>query len=268
MRTPKLTPRLRDERGFTLIELLVAMLSTTVIMIAMIGLLVFTTNQASRITERVQADRIGRLAMTRITDELHSSCTGFNTDAIQGPSSTVTSPLEPTGALNLWFISAYGSPTSEKAVESTVYEHDIRWESKGTNSSGEKLGNLWDYRFESKSGSGPSSASGKWEFPELKEASAKPILLAKNVTPMSVSGTSTIFQYYTLSHETGAYKLLTENISTAATANTIAKVTISFKQAPEGGETKLGRAVPFNDAVVLRLNPTETGTATKDEPCS
>jgi Tfp pilus assembly protein PilW len=268
MRTSAPIPQLRDENGFTLIEMLVAMLSATIIMIAMIGLLVFTTNQASRISERVQADRIGRTAMTRITDELHSSCTGFGTDAIQGPSSTPTAPLEATGALNLWFISAYGSPSSKEAVQTTVYEHDIRWESTGTSSGGEKLGTLWDDRFESKSGTGPGTSAGKWEFPALEKTKAKATILAKNVIPMSVSGTSTIFQYYTLSSETGAYKLLTEKISAEATANTITKVTISFKQAPEGGETKLGRTVPFNDAVVLRLNPTETGTNAKDEPCS
>ena len=53
-----------------------------------------------------------------------------------------------------------------------------------------------------------------------------------------------------------------------AAASKVAKVAISFTQAPEGGETKLGRAVAFNNAVVLRLNPTETGAGAKDETCT
>jgi Tfp pilus assembly protein PilV len=268
MTTSRTTSQLRAEHGFTLIELLVAMISTTIIMLAIVGLLIFTTNQASRITERVQANRIGRLAMTRITDELHSSCTGFGTDAIQGPSPE--SPLASTGPLNLWFISAYGSGSGKEAVEKTVYEHDVNWTATKKNASGEQLGTLTDYSFESKSGSGPGTASNKWEFPTLKTANAKANVLATNVIPLTISGANTIFQYYKLSSETGKFSQITSSIPTEAAANAVAKVSIGFVQAPEGkaGESKLARAAPFSDAVVLRLNPTETGEGVKDEPCS
>jgi hypothetical protein len=269
MRRLRLPSTLRSEQGVSLMELLVAMLSGTVVMIAMIGLLVFSTTQTSRINERVEADRLGRTVMTRITDELHSSCTGFGTNAIQGPSSTPTAPLESTGPLNLWFISAYGTSTSGNAIEKTVFEHDIRWESKGTNNSSEAYGSLYDYSFESTSGSGPGSTSGKWEFPALKEANAKKTLLSAHVIPMKVSGANTIFQYYTVSSETGSFTLLTKEFSVAATSNTVAKLSINFTQGSEkNGESKLGRAVPFNDGVLLRLDPTETGETAKDEPCT
>jgi type II secretory pathway pseudopilin PulG len=265
MHKAHLTDRLRTDDGFTLIEMLVAMSSATVIMIAMVAMLIFTTNQASRITERVQADQIGRTAMTRITDDLHSSCTGFGTDAIQGPTAAVTSPLESTGPLSLWFISAYGSSSSGEAIVKPVYLHNIKWEESKT---GKKLGTLTDYRFESKSGSGPTATGGKYEFLALKESNAKKILLAKNVIPQTISGTPTIFQYYKLSGKTGAFSQITEQIPAEATANAVAKVSIGFTQAPESGETKLGRTVPFDDAVVLRLNPTETGEHVTPEPCS
>jgi type II secretory pathway pseudopilin PulG len=268
MTTPGTTPSLRAESGFTLVEMVVAMLSATIIMIAMVALLVFTTNQASRISERVQATRIGHVAMTRIIDELHSSCTGFGTDAVQGPSTEA--PLESTGPTNLWLISAYGSSTSKEAVQKTVYEHDINWTATKKNASGEQLGTLADYSFESKSGTGPGTTAGKWEFPALKTANAKKTILATNVIPLTISGTHTLFLYYKLSGETGKFTQITEKIPTEAAANGVAKVSIGFVQAPEGtaGESKLARAAPFSDSVVLRLNPTETGEGIKDEPCS
>jgi Tfp pilus assembly protein PilV len=268
MSTPRPTSPLHAESGFTLVEMLVAMLSATIIMIAMVALLIFTTSQASRISERVQATRIGHVSMTRIIDELHSSCTGFGTNAVQGPSPE--SPLESTDPTNLWFISAYGSSTSKEAVQKTVYEHDINWTATKKNGSGEQLGTLTDYSFESKSGTGPGTTSGKWEFPTLKTTNAKKTILATNVIPLTISGTHTLFQYYKLSGETGKFTEITEKIPTEAAANAVAKVSISFVQAPEGsaGESKLARAAPFSDSVVLRLNPTETGEGIKDEPCS
>lgn len=261
----RLTSALRAEHGATLLELLVAMASASIIMVAMVGLLQFTTTQASRINERVQSDRLGRFAMSRVIDELHSSCTGFGAQAIQGPSTTPSAPLETTGPTNLWYVSAYGSSTSSSAVEKTVYLHDINWTEEAKKNG---QGTLTDYYFESIAGSGPGTTSGNWEFPTLEEKKAKKRVLATKVTPVTISGTKTVFQYYTLSSSTGAFTQLTEKIPAEATASKIAKVAISFTQAPEGGQTKLGRAVAFNDAVVLRLNPTETGEGAKDETCT
>lgn len=265
--TPPITPRtISAEHGFTLIELLVSMLTVTVVMIALVGILIFSTNQQSRINDRVEADRIGRIAMTRMIDELHSSCTGFGEDALQGPSATPISPLAQTGPLNLWFISAYGSSTSKNALPETVYEHDLNWEKTETKE-GLSLGTLRDYSFASKASTGPKF-SKPWEFPELKAANAKTTVLAKNVIAPSISGAETIFQYYTVSTGTGAFSPLTSNIPHEAIENNIVKVAINFTQAPEDKNLKLARAVPYSDAVVLRLNPAETGSTVQDEPCS
>jgi len=261
----RLTSTLAAEHGTSLLEMLVAMASATIIMIAMVALLEFTTTQASRISERVQSDRLGRLAMTRVIEELHSSCVGFGSEAIQGPSATPASPLETTGPTNLWYVSAYGSATSKSAVEKTVYLHDISWVEEAKKNG---QGTLTDYSFESVAGSGPGTAAGNWEFPKLEETTAKKRVLATKVTPVTISGIKTVFQYYALSSSTGSFTQITEKIAAEASASKVAKVAISFKQAPEGGETKLGRAVSFNDAVVLRLNPTEIGEGAKDETCT
>jgi hypothetical protein len=258
--------RISAEHGFSLVEMLVAMLSATVVMIALVAVLEFSTSQQSRINDRVQADRLGRIAMTRMIDELHSSCTGFGENALQGPSSTPTSPLALTGALNLWFISAYGSATSKNALPTTVYEHDLNW-SKNASKEGVSLGTLTDYSFPSKANTGPKFAK-TWEFPELKVANAKATILSKNVVAPVISGAETVFQYYTVSTETGVFSPLTSNISHEAIENNIVKVAINFTQVPEDESVKLSRAVPYSDAVVLRLNPAETGTTVQDEPCS
>jgi Tfp pilus assembly protein PilW len=264
MRNLTLLSTLRSEQGAMLLELLVAMIIATVIMIAMVALLIFTTTQTSRVSERVETDRLGRMAMARITDELHSSCTGFGTNAIQGPGTSPVSPLESTGPLNLWFVSAYGSSTSREAVEKTVYEHDIHWTAS---KAGATTGTLTDYSFESLANTGPGTTAGQWEFPTLNEANAKKRVLATNVIPLSISGANTIFQYYELT-ESSAFAQLTSNIPAEAKANNIVKVSINFTQAPASGQTKLARAASFSDAVVLRLNPTETGEDVQNEPCS
>jgi Tfp pilus assembly protein PilW len=261
----RLTSTLRAQDGASLLELVVAMAIASIIMIAIVGLLEFTTTQASRINERVQADRLGRAAMTRIVEELHSSCTGFGSQAVQAPGTTPAAPLEPIGPTNLWYVSAYGSSTSKSAVEKTVYLHDISWAEEAKKNG---QGTLTDYSFESVAGSGPGTTTGNWTFPTLEAAKAQKRVLATKVTPVTISGTKTLFQYYSLSTSTGAFTQVTEKIPAEATASKIAKVAISFSQAPEGGQTKLARAVSFNDAVVLRLNPTETGEGAKDETCT
>jgi hypothetical protein len=246
-----------------------------VVALALFGMLEFTTKSQARLSERTQADKIGRLSMARMIDELHSSCTGFGTTSLQGPSSAPTAPLASTGPADLWFISSYGSTTSGNAVISTVYEHDLHWVSTGKTSTGESVGTLTDYAFESVKGSGPGTPAGRWEFPAFSTANAKKRVLGKeDVIPPTVSGTSTLFQYYTLSPATGKFTLLTEKISTEAAANKIAKVSITLKAAAEPtkkGNTVNGgldRVASFSDGVNLRLNPTETGASAIDEPCT
>jgi hypothetical protein len=263
---PQLAPG--SEQGTTLIELLVAVTSAIIVVLALLAILEFSTAQETRISERIQANRIGRAAMTKVIDELHSSCTGFGTTAIQAPGTAPTAPLASLGPLDLWFISAYGSPSSEKAVQTTVYEHDIHWTSTGKSNTGETLGTVTDYVFESTKGTGPGTVAGRWEFPALTVANAKARVLAKNVIPPTVAGTNTLFQYYKFS--SGEYVAITEKFPAAATANEVGKVTVSFTQAPETGNTPTRgiRTVPFNDAVVLRFNSTEVGAEAKNEPCT
>jgi len=267
---PSVPSAISSENGVTLIEVLVASFAGIVVSLALFASLEFSVKQEARITERVQASRGGRTAMQSIVDELHSSCVGFGAYAIQAPGTKPTSPLAELGPADLWFISSYGSSSSSKAVIEKVYEHDVHWASTGTSKTGETVGKLTDYSFESTKGSGPAGKSGKWEFPTLETKNAKARVLATNVIPLTLSGKSTIFQFYKFTSPTsGELTQITESIPTAATKNEIDKVSINYTATSEYGNTYKGYGMtPFSDAVVLRLSPSETGEEAVNEPCT
>lgn len=253
----RLRTSLRDERGFTLIEMLVAIIAGVIVTGAALAILEVSARQATRISDATQANRAGRGALTVILEELHSSCTGFGTTAIQTPSATPVSPLAATGPLNLWFLSAYGSPTSAEPVSKVVL-HDVNWTLTETTSGGEQLGTLRDYAFAG-SGSPPN-----WSFPTLSTANATTKILAKNVMPATPS---TMFEY--LRYDTNAANVNTYGklvavgageVGTVATNQKIAQVKVAYTQAPEKGDTRRGHTTSFSGSAVLRLTPPEAGS--------
>lgn len=265
LRLPSL-PDPRSERGFTLMETLVAMVSGVVVTGALLAILEFSLREQASITDRAQADQIGRTAMSNIVDELHSSCVGAT--PIQAPSTTPLSPLEKSNGVNLWFVSAYGASNSGEPLIEKVTEHDINWIATKKSNTGKQLGKLTDYSFSSSSG----NAREGWTWPTLSvaEAEAKHTarLLASNVIPPE---SGSLFQYYKYEANSASstYGQLVKVGSgelplTAASAETIAKVAINFTQAPENNDTRTDRTAPFSDAVVMRLSPTTSGSVS---PC-
>jgi Tfp pilus assembly protein PilW len=267
-------PHPGDEQGFTLIELLVAMLTGIVVLSALLAILEISLRQEASITDRVQADQIGRGALTAVMEELHSSCTGFETKAIQAPGETPTAPLEASGPTNLWFLSSYGGANSGEPTPTPI-EHDINWTETGLSSTSPhlKLGKLTDYAFTSTGGEPPN-----WTFPAPKIANAKARVLATNVAAPTVSEKPLLFQYYFYNYkktettygqlETAAASTPLSSLSTASNyAGNVAKVTVSFIQAPTNADTRSGRTVNFSDSMVLRLSPTSTGEGATNLPC-
>jgi prepilin-type N-terminal cleavage/methylation domain-containing protein len=248
---------LRDQRGFTLIELLVAMLAGLVVTGAALAILEVSARQATRISDAAQANRAGRSALNVILEELHSSCTGFGTTAIQAPSTTPVSPLAATGALNLWFLSAYGNPTSAEPAVSNVVLHDINWTATETSNTGLQLGTVRDYAFTG-SGSAPN-----WSFPTLSTTNAKVKTLAKSAA-LTGSALFSYYRYDTNSANVKTYGTLipvaSNEVETIATNQKVAQVKIEYLQAPEKGDTRQGHTTTFSGAAVLRLTPPEAGS--------
>jgi Tfp pilus assembly protein PilW len=65
---------IRGEEGFTLVELLVTMMTSLVIMTAIVMMLTTSLRNQDRINRRVDANQRVRPVMTHIIQELHSAC--------------------------------------------------------------------------------------------------------------------------------------------------------------------------------------------------
>jgi Tfp pilus assembly protein PilW len=266
------------EHGFTLMETLVAMVAGMLVISVLLTILEFSLSQNRRLNDRVLADQTGRAAMTRMMDELHSSCTGYGIAGISGPKETPTSPLAATGPANLWFVSAYGSATAGASQIEKVNMHDLNWTKTSTSKSGQQLGTLTDYVFASQSG---NSTSG-WTFAAPTAANATAKVLATNVIAPQVSGASTLFEYYRYESNSSSSnfgKLVSvasgelpasqsSGSSAQKAAEQIAKVEISFTQAAEAADTRSDTTANLSDSVLLRFEPSEAGAESTNSTCS
>ncbi len=230
--TNKQRPTLADEGGYSLIELLVAMISGIVVMLALVAVLVFSTRQETHLTNLAQATQLGRLAMTKIVDELHSACLAPGFAPIQ----------EESGANELRFVNSY----SEEAVisKTKVNEHRIVWN--------EKAETLTDFTY-------PASKEETWPNFKYSETATPTngVLIASHVTPMEAEGKKLpIFQYYSYNLEsnesasTGLNSLNTKPILststeklTEETAATAASVLVSFNTGSSATTTSLSNTL-------------------------
>jgi Tfp pilus assembly protein PilW len=242
------------EHGFSLIELLVAMLSATVVAGALFAVLNFSTTESSTLSDKVQADQLGRTAMTRIVDELHSACLAPKYKPIQ----------EKSTESNLRFIDAYTEQAEIKEAE----VHEIIW-SKATSQ-------LIDYHAKNNGGTSPAT----FTFPEpSKEAKPEYTVLATNLTNMVEGKEVPIFQYFkyaeeTTEGETAALSTLsTTPLSgakaglSAGEAGEAASVLISFNAAAADGKTTRNRSANFSSQVTFAFSVPNSETPINDSPC-
>lgn len=201
-------PRLCDEGGYSLIELLVAMISGIVVMLALVAVLVFSTRQETHLTNLAQATQLGRLAMTKVVDELHSACLAPGFAPIQ----------ESSGPNELRFVNSYSKEATISKTE--VNEHRIVWN--------EKEGTLVDETY-------PAVKEETWPSFEYSSKPSSKVLIASNVTQLESK--LPIFQYYSYNLESnestssGLNTLNTAPLKTPlekAVAPTAAAVLISF----------------------------------------
>jgi hypothetical protein len=103
-------------------------------------------------------------------------------------------------------------------------------------------------------------------------------VLARNVTPPLVGGVRKIFQYYKYKANPANGELETnpmtppfssgEEGETGESAREVARVTITFEQAPRDGKASLGQGLKLSDSVWLRFGPTEAPVGRTDVPCA
>jgi hypothetical protein len=95
-------------------------------------------------------------------------------------------------------------------------------------------------------------------------------VIAQNIIAPAQPATATIFQYYKFktSASSELVALKASEVPTAAAAKEVAKVSVSFVQAPEGRDTTPSSAVGVSDSILLRFNATEGGSEPENVPCA
>ncbi len=240
--------RLADEQGFTLIELLVTMVTATVVAGALFAVLNFSTTETSTLSDKVQADQLGRVAMTRIVDELHSACI-----------SPSFSPIQPNSSGSLLIFENVYSRNAAPG-QSEAEWHEIVWS--------ESAHTLTDNHVKANGGSYPN-----FTYPATRTSS----LLANNIT--QIDSKTPIFQYYSYAEETASGEALpTSSLNTTALAGTSTKlskaeaeqaasVLVSFKAAATNGKTTLNRSLDLSTQTTFSYSVPNSETPINDWPC-
>jgi Tfp pilus assembly protein PilW len=238
------------EHGFTLVETLVAMVTGLIVIGALFAILEVTLHQSARITDRAQATQMGRVTMTKIVNELHSACIAPKFAPVQ----------EKSTASTLIFRSGVG----REAVLEKGYQHEIIF----TAAAGTTPGTLMDKTYQSNGGEWPN-----FTFPGTATSTVKVgeyIYQTNSETP--------VFKYY-------KYALTTENVSgkpvntlvdlkikgaealTAAQANTVGAVQVTFTAGATDGNTALNRSVEMSNLVNFSFSVPTAETPIEAFPC-
>lgn len=253
--------RVREERGFTMVELLVSISMASVIMLALVAILEFSTRQTARITDVTEADQLGRTAMAKVVSDLDSACI----------SPSFTPILEKSNETELRFINAYSEAAVISEAKPEAYLHEIKW-SKTT-------GKLIDHIFPDTGGTWPN-----FTFTGSTETPKGGLLLAKGVEETKSESTGKalpVFQYYSYttaassSNDTALSTISSTTLEPQLTENEAAKaasVLVRFTVAPPESTTILGSAgehthVPLSNQVTLSFSVPKSETTTVDAPC-
>ena len=246
---PTLPRLVAEEHGFSLMETLVAMLSAVVITGALFVVLEVALHQTSRISDVAQATQLGRSAMTHVVDELHSACLA--------PQFT---PVKEGSTENkLIFITAYGSQAELPSA------HKEKIELSG--------GYLIDTSYPSTGGSWPKFTFAPESSPTVTRIAEKVSQTESEETKAKVP----IFQYYKYAKESssakennplGALEAVSPGAGlSAASAQTVASVAVSFKAGSPSGNAALHRSADISNQVTFAFSAPDPEATIKDAPC-
>jgi hypothetical protein len=254
-----------DARGFTLIETLVAVLTGIVVTAALFAILEVSLHQSARAGDVVQASQLGRSTMTRMVDELRSSCLATEFVPIQEKSSNT----------ELYFRNSY----SEKAVPTTASEHKIVWN--------EATGALTDFTYPSNGGSWPAFTYSSTASPASgaligERIYAQGTISVKNKEGKSETIPTPIFRYYKYATTAGnvendtnlpvgtltPIELGSKETLGATKAGETAAVLISIRAgATDGLYTTKGGVADFSNQVTLAFAAPNPEKTIEDGPC-
>jgi Tfp pilus assembly protein PilW len=244
-----------EESGFTLVETLVALVSGLVVLGAAFAILEISLHQSSRVADVAQATQLGRNAMTRLVDELHSACLSPGFAPVQTGSE----------GSKLIFIDAFsekseiGTASAETSGKG-AYKHEIVW-----NPATETL---TDFVYPSTGGTSPKFTYGA-------ASPAAGVRFGEKIT--KVGGTTPIFQYFQYTKE--ASTSATEPLSTLeskalsvplteSSAANAASIQINFNAAPiVGGFKSSGRTVDYSSQVTFAFSAPDIKATISQAPC-
>jgi type II secretory pathway pseudopilin PulG len=224
---------LRDESGMTLVELLVATTAGVVVMGAISISLIVTMRQTDRVTSHVEANQRARITMTKVIDQLHSSCVAPQIAPVQ----------EGSNGTSLTFWHQTGSAISPTPVKSTI------------SLSGTTLLQS-DYPV-------TGGAAPEWIFATTPSSTAQ---LMTGISAISAS--VPIFRYF--SYAEGKVKATPLPVPLSkTTAGEAVQVNVAFKaaplNAPPSGDTN--GSTEIQNSALLRLTPPGYSSSASNRPC-
>lgn len=227
-------PSLQSERGTTLVELLVATSAGIVVMATLSMLIIVVLRGSARVAARVDATQQGRIAVTKIVEQLHSACLAPKAAPV----------LEGSSGTTLKFIHAVGS--QGKAVAPIPTRTKITY-SNGT---------LKQY-----------DEAGTGTYPNTTYASPTEKTLATKVAPIAPS--TSIFTYFgSVTGSTVTELVPGTNGLTSTQAGGVVEVRVGLSASP--GTTPVkdnGAAASIKDSVVLRLTAPSYNEKATAPPC-
>lgn len=233
------TPTSHSEAGFTLVEVLVAMVLGLIVSGALFAILEVSLHQSSGVVDRVSANQRGRIAMENLITEMHSSCVASEYTPIEKGS---------TGS-KLLLVS---EPSIEASPEKVTL-HELLFNSA--------TGKLTDTYYASQSG----SVAPNWTF---SSSATKTVTLLTSVSEAETGGKKIpLFQYFPYEGASLSATPLS-NPLTEESAEEAAAVVVTFKVAPENGNTKTNRSVTLADTAVLRYAPGALNVSGSSSPCT
>jgi hypothetical protein len=219
---------MRDERGFTVAELVMTIPVFLIVMTTILVMIQVATHNQDRVARRVAVNQRARPELTRLMDQLHSTCVAPGVAPI----------LEGSTATSLGFISKSGeevSPIPDKYVVTL---------------SG---GNLSESVYPATGGTAPT-----WTF------APTPALTRQLLTGVSAP-TPGPFRYYEYENGQVSTTPLPMPLS-AGDAATAVQVAISFTYATGAG-TDAKAPITLSDSATMRLEPASEDTSEVNLPC-